>query len=212
MIGGGLTSMDSLTVLAVRNDPYRFDHAGGHEDATWFVEVMNRFVPTGEVHLRGLHYRVVASGDVLKPDGQPYENTEKIWQWLLTEASAAARWLEYVPFERIIDERNEPPVLPDYDYAVATGLQLARGYGAIVPYLDDAMPKIGVHLRTRQPYRIILFGEKSSLGATLGNIRRTVNGELLLPTGESTTHTHSSPKRGRQSRQRGRKQSERQTR
>ena len=36
----------------------------------------------------------------------------------------------------------------------------------------------------RQPYRIILIGEKSSLGEVLEPIARQVKGELLLPTGE----------------------------
>jgi hypothetical protein len=50
------------------------------------------------------------------------------------------------------------------------------------------MPSIGFsHQPQRQPYRIVLFGEKSSLAPALGPIRERVNGELLLPTGESTT-------------------------
>src|SRR6516165_4693400 len=49
------------------------------------------------------------------------------------------------------------------------------------------MPAVGFgHQPHRQPYRIVLFGEKSSLAPVLGPIRARVNGELLLPTGEST--------------------------
>ena len=46
----------------------------------------------GSIHLRGLHYRFVARGDVLKPDGKPYVNDDANWTWLSEIAAKAARW------------------------------------------------------------------------------------------------------------------------
>jgi hypothetical protein len=43
------------------------------------------------------------------PNGLPYANTNESWEWLSGTASKAARLLGYVPFERIVDERNAPP-------------------------------------------------------------------------------------------------------
>jgi hypothetical protein len=59
-------SLSELTVLAVCNDPYRLDTPVGHRNGQWFGEV-DRFVPYGTVHLRGLHYRLVAAADVTRP-------------------------------------------------------------------------------------------------------------------------------------------------
>ena len=51
--------------------------------------------------LRGLHYILIGQP---KPNGQPYTNTETD-DWLGSEhAAKAARWLGYIPFDRIIDQ------------------------------------------------------------------------------------------------------------
>jgi hypothetical protein len=61
-------SMGDLTVLSPQNDPYRFDTESGHQNGKWFAEVIARLVPSGTVHLRGLHYRLAAAGDVIRVD------------------------------------------------------------------------------------------------------------------------------------------------
>jgi hypothetical protein len=40
-------------------------------------------------------------GNVRKPNGDIYRNTDEDWQWLSTVAGKAARWLGYIPFECI---------------------------------------------------------------------------------------------------------------
>ena len=37
----------------------------------------------------------------MKPDGEIYRNTDDDWMWLSEIAGKAARWLGYIPFERI---------------------------------------------------------------------------------------------------------------
>ena len=99
-------AMEELKVLSERNDPYL---AWKHErEAQWFTEQFNRLVPDGVTkHLRGLHYLLVMSTTALtRPNGSPYLNDYKCWRWL-QEAAKAARWLGYVPFDRIIDARND---------------------------------------------------------------------------------------------------------
>src|SRR5262245_3884377 len=102
--------LDDATVLAVPNDPYRLDTAKGHDNAEWF---QTQFDACGRssIHLRGLHYTIVVRGDVLKPNGHPYRNTEKDWLWLQRDAAKAARWLGYVDFDRIFDQRAGEPVV-----------------------------------------------------------------------------------------------------
>src|SRR6476659_7983307 len=92
--------LGDLTVLAPQNDPYRLDTAAGHRLAKWFKEQIGRAVPYGDVHLRALHYRLIGSGP--KPDGKPYVNDDPTWDFV-QKAAKAARWLGYVPFDRIRD-------------------------------------------------------------------------------------------------------------
>jgi hypothetical protein len=180
-------SMTDLTVLAIQNDPYRQDTPAGHEVARWFAEQIERFVPNGTVHLRGLHYLISSSNGVLKVNGKPYENNDADWTWLQSDAAKAARWLGYVPWDRIVDQRNERPKIyvPDEE----TRVVWKPGEGAFIQMpvsAEAALPKPSANFEPRQAYRIILFGEKTSLESILLPVAEQVGGELLLPTGESS--------------------------
>jgi hypothetical protein len=105
----GGTMLHELTALSEARDPYRLDTPSGRRIGKWFADRMNDFVPGRTVHLRGFHYILSANGKVIKPNGQIYINSEADWIWLSEIASTRARWLGYVPFPKIIDERNEPP-------------------------------------------------------------------------------------------------------
>ena len=179
----GLRKAD-LVVLSRDRDPYAMDTPARHRDAQWFVEQVERFVPGGtDVHLRGLHYKIASAGDVTKPNGLPYENTGEDWRWL-DKPAGAARWLQYVPFDHIRDERNEPPdIFVAEAEAVETGLYY--GSGVSLPELESLLPHPDLSgAVARQPYRIVLMGEKSSLRDVLKPLARIVGGEMLLPTGD----------------------------
>jgi hypothetical protein len=97
-------------VLSPQNDPYRLDTEEGHRLGQWFADQVARFLGADRrIHLRGFLYVLVAGGDVEKPDGATFANTDENWVWLQARAAKPARWLGYVPFERIVDERNAKP-------------------------------------------------------------------------------------------------------
>jgi hypothetical protein len=189
--------MKELTVLAEIRDPYRLDTPARHRDGLWFAGQVTRFLGGGQddeegqihlqIHLRGLHYKIASAADVIRPNGTPYVNDNDCWEWLCDFASKAARWLRYVEFNRIIDERNEKPFLfvPDVFYPEP---EFYSGASPEIPELDAATP----HLLAmdgfvpRQKYRVIFFGEKTSLKDILLPIAELVGGELLLPTGEAS--------------------------
>ena len=106
-------SLDDLTVLAERKDPYRIATTAGHRNGQWFAEQVTRFVRGRDVHLRGLHYMLVAADDVWRPDNHKpkYANTDDCYEWLCEYGAKAARWLDYVSWDRIKDERNAAPEL-----------------------------------------------------------------------------------------------------
>jgi hypothetical protein len=198
----GDCGLDDLTVLGLLRDPYRLDTPANHALGQWFAVQVERLVPTGAtVHLRGLHYRLVAVGDVVKPNGQLYRNTDPDYVWFGERAARAARWLGYVEFERIVDERNAEPevygrpshpvIVPSSQVSLHSGLGLStHGIGAEMREqlrfgAEGAMPTVSCYVSSaHQPYRIVFIGEKVSLKPVLQPIAQRVHGDLILPTGE----------------------------
>jgi len=180
--------MRELTVLSTPRDPYRLDTRAGHREAKWFSEMVERFLePEQRIHLRGLHYRISSAADVARPDnGMPYINDHDNWLYLIEKASKAARWLGYVPFARIVDERNAPPEIFVAEYATPVSV-LAAGERIEVADNYDPLPQfVTTNTGGRQHYRIILFGEKTSLSQILRPIAERIGAEMILPTGEAS--------------------------
>ena len=180
-------SLDELTVLARGNDPFRQDTAEGHRNARWLVDTLDGMgFEIGEggrkIHNRGLHYMLLGQ---VKPNGREYENTEADWKWLSDRVSKAARWLEYVPWDQIIDQRNAEPVIRIRPAEPEP--RILGGYSSDEMYLDaeDYAPRAYLEGGAGiQAYRLALIGEKSSLSLVLGPIAEEYDADLYLPTGE----------------------------
>ena len=72
------STLKALTVLSPERDPYRLDTPVGHQLGAWVAEQFEH-VRKPQIHLRGLHYSIVARGRVRKPTGEVYVNTEQDW-------------------------------------------------------------------------------------------------------------------------------------
>jgi hypothetical protein len=181
-------SLGALTVLSSRLDPYRLDTPAGHRDGAWLAQQVGQFLEgTTTIHLRGLHYRISAAAEVRMPNGLPYLNTDETWEWLTENAAKAGRWLGYVPFDRIIDERNAPPEIYVPGALIPSSFLSYGGRVELPLWLEDTLPKFYLRDFTAlQSYRIVLIGEKVSLRDILLPIAQEVRGELLLPTGEAS--------------------------
>ena len=92
-------SLTDLTVLSAQVDPYRLDTPSGHRDGHWVAEQLNHLVGrTKKIHWRGLHYVLVSTSSLIKPNGERYRNDDENWTWLVNVAGKAARWPGYIPF------------------------------------------------------------------------------------------------------------------
>jgi hypothetical protein len=183
--------MKDLTVLAVQNDPFRVDTPAGHRDGEWLATNAERLgLARRKIHLRGLHYAFVTDAPT-KPNGETYRNTDADWRWLQEKAADAARWLGYIPFDRIVDQRNAEPVVRIVQRKTPSPY-LSVGIHVRIPDASEIEPRVDVEdFSGVQPYRIVMIGEKSSLGDVLGPIAKTYGADLYLPTGEiSDTHLH----------------------
>ena len=178
-------SKTDLTVLSPQADPYRLDTPAGHRDGRWAAEQLERAIGAHRrIHWRGLHYAIVAAGDIRKPSGEIYRNTEEDWTWLTDTAGKAGRWLGYIDFERITDNRNSAPLI--YRKArVSPEPWVSIGIDVTIPEADDLTPYVGVTgFEGRQPYALSIFGEKTSLEEILLRIAQRFEADLYLPAGE----------------------------
>ena len=176
---------NKLTVLSTQVDPYRLDTPAGHRDGAWLAEQLDRAVGAERrIHWRGLHYAIVAAGDIRKPNGEIYRNDDANWTWLANSAGKAARWLGYVDFERIIDNRNSDPVILRRA-RVTPEAWVSIGLDITIPDVDELEPYAGVAgFEGRQPYALTIFGEKTSLEDVLLPLARRFEADLFLPAGE----------------------------
>jgi hypothetical protein len=177
-------SLADLTVLSAAVDPYRLDTGAGHRDGAWLAAQLNTLCgPTARIHWRGLHYAIMGA-NVAKPNGEIYRNTEADWIWLSEGAGKVARWLGYVPFERIIDQRNAEPVI-HREKKVRPEAQLSIGLDVEIPDAEDIEPlPIAKGFVARQAFQFAIFGEKSSLADIVAPIAKRYEADLYLPTGE----------------------------
>jgi hypothetical protein len=178
-------SLTQLTVLSIQVDPYRIDTASGHRDGAWVAQQLNRLVARGmKIHWRGLHYVIVAKGNLRKPNGEVFRNTNDDWEWLSSVAGKAARWLGYVPFERITDNRNAEPVILR-KVRVVPQAYVSIGLDIRIPDASELEPvAFAEGFEPRQAYQFVIFGEKASLGDIIEPVARAKQADAYVNTGE----------------------------
>jgi hypothetical protein len=102
--------VNDLIALAPQNDPFYTGSPSDVAKAEWFARLWERFGGKGG-HIRLVHYRADAPDPpIIKPDGEPYENTERCWNYLCN-AAKYARYLGLVPALDFVDQRNFEPIL-----------------------------------------------------------------------------------------------------
>jgi hypothetical protein len=100
------------------------------------------------------------------------------------DAAKAARWLGYIPFEQIIDARNsEPAVIVREQKPLEPWISV--GVHIEIPEADELEPQAGISgFLGVQPFKLVFFGEKTSLEEILGDVAAAHQADLYLPSGE----------------------------
>lgn len=179
-------SLGDLTVMSNKTDPYRIDTPANHVLGRWVKDALDLTGAQVPIHPRGLHYAIISvDPPILKPNGEPYRNNDDDWTYLET-CTNCARWLRYIPFEAILDERNAPPIIETQHADLGPELYVAAGQDSLdVPAFNDLYPSPMLeNFTARQAYRLVMMGEKSSLASVLRSIAQNYHSELILPTGE----------------------------
>ena len=132
------------------------------------------------IHDRGIHYAIL--GQPI-PMGLAYTNTVADWEWL-QDVVKVARWLGYVDYEQILDQRNDAPETIDWTppYPRAS---VSVDFEVYIPDADDLEPRARIDGFTgSQPNHLVLIGEKSSLRTALESIATFYEADLYLPAGD----------------------------
>src|SRR4051812_115875 len=187
--------VESLTVGGAVSDPYLMNTPPNHRRGKWLAKHIADHLPEDRtIHLRGLHYLLVSIPDLVRPDGKPYRNDNKSWDWL-GKALTVARWLKYVSFDKIEDERNTDPVWAPAPDAVSPAECVVDASDLLpdVPELNDLVPTVNMIWTgaDRQRFHLCLLGEKTGLRPVLAPLAEEFGADLLLPSGEpSVTMVH----------------------
>lgn len=197
--------VSDLLALSSHNDPFYTGTPGEVEGASWFSSLFHQFYSgQSDVHLRRIHYRIVSQDPpVLMPDGTPYENTERCWDFL-TMVSKHARYLGYVNADAFADKRNQEPSLHAsfysyYDQEAQPGKQVEGGWvddlnNMLLPELPSLpelpeLPGIPTIRATgytdiQQGYLIELWVEKTTINDVLEPLCQRYGCNLVTGAGE----------------------------
>ena len=168
-----------LLALAVQNDPFYCGTPADITNGQWFASIWAAAGYTNGVHLRRVHYWTVSQNPPIEmPNGKPYENTERCWDYL-TQASKLARYLGLVQIRDIIDKKNPTPHI----HAQYTSND--PDWHIYLPDLTDPYIGIeGLNSTNAQPYHMEIWCEKSTMDDVLMPVCRKYGCNLVTFEGE----------------------------
>jgi hypothetical protein len=183
-------SVKDFLALSPNNDPFYVGAAGQVEKAEWFAKVYEEMGAPAECHVRRVHYWLVSRA-YTKPDGKPYENTERDWQ-LVTIAAKYARYLNLCPVENIVDRRN-PPAVVNAHYWPHESMSAVRDRIDAASITDQIVNEfLCFNPSLTQAYMLEVWCEKSTMNDVLHPICREHGANLVTGLGElSITAVHS---------------------
>jgi hypothetical protein len=190
--------VNDLIVLAPQNDPFYAGTPGDWEMAHWFQALWNAFYQGQNMHIRRVHYQIISQDPpIVLPNGLPYENTERCWDYL-NQASKMARYLRLVDPEAFNDRRNPDPIsyanYPDASPEVRTRLGLWQSDLRLPGFPN--MPSYAIdNFDVAQPYHLEIWCEKSTMNDVLlplcqryGAVLQTGLGELSITATLAAVH------------------------
>jgi len=166
----------TLHALSAGNDPLMVDQPFRTKAAQWFIELYDRLEIRAGIHIRQIFYLLVSQPNLLRLNGERFENTVESSDYLINMVRDA-RYLGLLPANSIVDRRNPPPIInfaSDSDgdigaeVSVLDGRVESREFGASyhspsysLPTLYLSRPRIG------QRHHLEIWIEKSTANEIL---------------------------------------------
>ncbi len=182
-----------LVVLAPANDPFYVGVPARQREAEWFAKLWERFGFSEGVHIRRIHYVLVSQNKegqpLLKPDGEPYENTTND-SGLLNRASLSARYLDLIPLDALVDRRNDEPIIFTPEINAQEPKITVSDSWPDATYLIRDFPELPnyafVNLEPEQDYFAEVWIEKSTQNDWLVPLCKKRGVNLVVGIGESS--------------------------
>lgn len=188
--------IDDLLALAPGNDPFYTGRPAEIAAARWFADLLQSsgLDSVEALHLRRVHYRLVAAADVLMPTGAAYENTDSCWKYLCN-AGKYARVLGYVNEDSFVDRRNPDPIInvtytgdsnePDYSVQLPYGLPLPPSLPKLsIPDFEIDWPRLSADSYDPRQYHVEVWAEKTTMNDELMPICGRYRVNLITGMGE----------------------------
>src|SRR6266851_3621875 len=102
--------LKTLYVLKAENDPWMVQQDFRTDRAHWFADLYEQLNIRAGIHIRRIFYLLVSQPNLLRLNGERFENTVDCEQ-LLGSAVRDARYLGLVPANAFIDLRNPKPTI-----------------------------------------------------------------------------------------------------
>ena len=181
-------------VLSRYRDPWTPWSETHVQKAQWVADYFKQM--GREIHERGFHYWLVSLGNVIKPDGSPYLNTEKDWT-LLQDWIRWAKYLQIGDWSNLIDRKHPVPL----DY-----LEIGSEPGYLYEGLESPQNLVDTKLRDLvnniiedilfstphyedkgyQNYFLVVFCEKNSMNNYIAPVVEEFKGVFQPLVGESS--------------------------
>ena len=175
----GKKSIDEVLIMSQKYDPYYIGSETDIKKAEWAYELWKDYIDTtgvDQVHVRGIHYYIVMKKiGMIKPptkcDWSAYENTINCSSYL-GACIEKARYLNLIPPDGIIDEKNNVTVVTIYEPHQTSYAPSSIDLPVYLPYSFDLdLPTISKYYDDLDEYI-----EKSSKRYA----ENVVNGRILV--------------------------------
>jgi hypothetical protein len=182
---------EALMALSPHNDPFYAGKSGRRKAAEWFADLVKSGSFGARYHIRRVHYQLAnAATPIIKPDGSVYVNTYNDWKMLLL-ASRDARYLQLIPLDQIVDNRNPGVVVHSYARDDETTGPYIRVTGAWLWELSlsnelDVPALVLEGFDAEQKYLIEIWTEKSGQNDILSPLASRYGVGLINFDGESS--------------------------
>jgi hypothetical protein len=173
-----------LLCLAPANDPFYVGRPAMIEMAEWagrLKKVWLEKTRSIQFHIRRFHYYLVSLGNVKRPNGTPYLNTDACWSYV-GNAVKYARYLGHIDMSDVEDKKNKEIQNAEY-WEDRTFYEVDIQLKDIAGYIANQYGLL-INPQNHQPYHLEIWVEKDTMADVINPIAEKYGVDLVIGAGE----------------------------
>ena len=177
-------NVTDLLCLAPANDPFYVGRPAMVEMAEWAGRLEKEWLEntrSNKFHIRRFHYYLVSLGDVIRPNGTPYLNTDACWSYLVS-AVKYARYLSHIDMSDVEDKKNREKKNAEY-WADRTFDEVNIQLEDIAAYIAHQYGLL-INPQNHHPYHLEIWIEKDTMADVINPIAEKYGVDLVIGAGE----------------------------